>query len=339
MKFDLKTICQNIISQIPEKHRDVIERRFGLSDKKSATLQKIGESFNITRERVRQIERDVLKKAMKIGFDEKIEDFFQYLNDYLKQSGGAKREDLLIAGFTNNEADKNCFLFLLALAPGIERFSDNPETFAFWANDKQAKEKIIQTANLLVSKIKQGGSPVKEKALIQLSGTKNNPFLKICLEISKHLAKNPLGEFGLSAWAEIKPRGVRDAIYLILKHHKKPLHFKDIAHFSNDFQGRGIFASKKVLPQTAHNELIRDERFILVGRGTYALKEWGYESGTVKEVIKNILIKSGSSLTKAEVLSQVKAQRIVKDNTVYLNLSNRAEFTQDQSGKYKIKSV
>jgi len=56
-------------------------------------------------------------------------------------------------------------------------------------------------------------------------------------------------------------------------------------------------------------------------------------------VIKNILIKSGSSLTKAEVLSQVKAQRIVKDNTVYLNLSNRAEFTQDQSGKYKIKSV
>ncbi|MDP2951229.1 MAG: sigma factor-like helix-turn-helix DNA-binding protein [bacterium] len=338
MKYDFKTICQDIASQIPEKHRSVIERRFGLSNKTQETLQNIGASFNITRERVRQIERDVLKKRRIAGFDEPTEDFFKGLNSYLKQSGGAKREDLLLADFISNEAEKNCFLFLLALAPGVDRYSDNPETFAFWANEHQVKEKIIEVANNLVKKIEQGGLALKEKEMVQLASVKSRSFLQTCLEISKHLAKNPLGEFGLSTWAEIKPRGVRDAIYLILKHYKKPLHYKDIANFSNDFQGKGIFVSKKVLPQTAHNELIRDERFILVGRGTYALKEWGYQSGTVKEVIKNILIKSGS-LTKSEVLSQVKAQRLVKDNTVYLNLSNKAEFVQDQSGKYTIKSV
>jgi DNA-directed RNA polymerase delta subunit len=55
--------------------------------------------------------------------------------------------------------------------------------------------------------------------------------------------------------------------YLSLREHKKPLYFKDIvSEIYNKFD-------KKVNPATCHNELIRDKRFILVGRGIYGLKE------------------------------------------------------------------
>ena len=87
--------------------------------------------------------------------------------------------------------------------------------------------------------------------------------------------------------------------------------------------------------QTVHNELIKDPRFILVGRGTYALKEWGYQSGTVKEVIGQLLKENGP-LTKEEILKKVLETRLVKPNTILINLQNRQYFSRDKNNKYSL---
>jgi hypothetical protein len=65
---------------------------------------------------------------------------------------------------------------------------------------------------------------------------------------------------------------------------------------------------------------------VLIGRGIYALSEWGYFEGTIKDVLKDILEKSRTPLDKEEILSEVLKVRKVKKNTVLINLNNEHMF-------------
>jgi hypothetical protein len=85
-----------------------------------------------------------------------------------------------------------------------------------------------------------------------------------------------------------------------------------------------------------HNELIKDSRFVLIGRGIYAMREWGYQEGTIKNVIKDILSKSEKPLGKEEILEKVMKIRKVKKATVMINLNNKREFAKN-NGLYCIK--
>jgi hypothetical protein len=84
---------------------------------------------------------------------------------------------------------------------------------------------------------------------------------------------------------------------------------------------------------TTHNELIKDSRFVLVGRGLYALSEWGYMSGVVKDVIKNIIENDGP-LTRDKIVEKVLKERYVKENTILVNLQNPKYFRRDKEGRY-----
>ena len=113
------------------------------------------------------------------------------------------------------------------------------------------------------------------------------------------------------------------------------MHFRDIASLSGELQGE-FFDKKKILPQTVHNELIRDTRFVLVGRGVYALREWGYAEGTVRDVIKQVLNSNSGPMEKNQIVKLVLAKRMVKPNTVLLNLNSTTHFKKDSNGKYTI---
>ena len=153
--------------------------------------------------------------------------------------------------------------------------------------------------------------------------------------MSKKIAKGPFGQFGLKQWAEIRPRGVKDAAFLALKQSQKPMHFREIAQKATSLLS-SFLNNRQVLPQTVHNELIRDPRFVLVGRGIYGLEEWGYLPGTVKDVIVFVLKQAGKPLDKDKIAKKVLDQRLVKENTVFLNLNNRAVFIRDNTGKYSL---
>jgi len=148
------------------------------------------------------------------------------------------------------------------------------------------------------------------------------------LEISKGIHLNKEGVFGLKQWPEINPRGIKDKTYITLKKHGKPLHFTEVARLISD----------STLPQTVHNELIKDPRFILIGRGIYALREWGYDAGEIKEVIRRIILSAERPLDKRDIVEQVLQKRIVKENTILQNLSNKKYFKRNSDGGYLLNS-
>jgi RNA polymerase primary sigma factor len=66
--FDTATLSlrredvEHALSALPERERQVIELRFGLSGAQPCTLEEVGRAFGVTRERIRQIENNTLKK-------------------------------------------------------------------------------------------------------------------------------------------------------------------------------------------------------------------------------------------------------------------------------------
>jgi hypothetical protein len=161
----------------------------------------------------------------------------------------------------------------------------------------------------------------------------SEPALRSALSVSRNIVRTPFKEWGLRGWPEATPRGVGDKAYIVLKRSGKPLHFSDIAKKANE----AGFDQRKAHPQTVHNELIRDPRFVLVGRGLYALKEWGYEPGTVADVIQRILQNEGKPISREELTDRVLKERMVRKNTVLLALQNADRFEKTPDGNYQVR--
>ncbi|MDH3831823.1 MAG: RNA polymerase sigma factor RpoS, partial [Gammaproteobacteria bacterium] len=63
---DVLVNLETWISQLSDKQREVVERRFGLHGYKISTLEEVGNEIGVTRERVRQIQMDALKRLREI---------------------------------------------------------------------------------------------------------------------------------------------------------------------------------------------------------------------------------------------------------------------------------
>lgn len=194
---------------------------------------------------------------------------------------------------------------------------------------KGNEEKFSPAGNLDISGI-LNSELFKEKFDV-ING---NKVIYSILQAAKKIEQNKFGFWGINDWREIKPKTINDKIYLILKNSGKPMHFAEIAEKINQIS----FDKKKANAATVHNELILDEKYILVGRGLYGLKEWGYQKGTVVDVIEKIMIDSGRSLSREEIINKVLGQRMVKKATINLALMNRDKFEIVDDGKYKIKN-
>ncbi len=142
------------------------------------------------------------------------------------------------------------------------------------------------------------------------------------LRLSKKIEQNKFGYWGIHNWKTVKPSTINDKIYLVMQYKKKSMHFVEIADLINEIG----FDKKKANPATVHNELILDDKYVLIGRGLYSLAEWGYKKGTVADVIENIMQEAGEPLDKNEVIEAVLKQRDVKKSTVVLALLNRDRF-------------
>ncbi len=253
---------------------------------------------------------------------EKHEDVFDFLSRRIDEFGGLKREDRLLKNLGGDD-NQNYIKFLLSLGEFFERRGDNQDFHYFWITDKDSlktADEIIENAQ---TKLKKYKKPVP---LEQLKSSPDYPTHKFIsyLEISKSVSQGPQGLYGLREWPEVTPRGVKDRAYIALMRKEKPLHFKEVAEFIGEGSN----------PQTVHNELIKDSRFVLVGRGVYALREWGFEPGEVKDVIKKVMKDEGKPLSKKDIIDRVLKERMVKENTIIQNLSNKKHFTRTSNGLY-----
>lgn len=322
VKVDYHKICSDLISPLKEREKEVVLRRFGLKGKNPETLEAIGKDYGLSRERIRQIQKSAIEKIKpKL---EKIQDVYQFFFDYLKRFGGLRREDILLEEL-GGQKEKNEVYFLLKLKEEFLRFPENEDFYSCWASDINFFEAAKKTINSVLAKLEEAKTPMAAEKLNSFSLGKE--IFEAWLEISKKIKKNQEGLYGLKDWPEINPRRIRDKAYLFLKKKGKPLHFSEIAAFI-----------EKANLHTVHNELIRDSRFVLVGRGIYALSEWGYFPGRVKDVIFKILKEEQKPLTKEEIIERVLKQRLVKENTILMNLSNKKYFLRDGQGRYRPKT-
>lgn len=316
--------------------REVMERRFGLKGKPAETLEAIGRSFGVTRERVRQIEEDGLKRFASPEIVEILAPVVSAFQEHFGQHGHVFEENKLLHSATEPRFQNHVY-FLLTVARPFERKSEEEA----WHHRWFTKEESLKAAQSIIARTAEElatvGRPLpasdlfrilKSQARAVLGSVPNPDTLESYLAISKLIKQNPYGEFGLVSWPTIRPRGVRDKAYAALAKAARPLHFREVASAIT----KSGWSSRKAHPQTVHNELIKDSRFVLVGRGLYALSEWGYEPGTVSDVMVSLLKSAKKPLRRDEIVKHVLGKRLVKANTVILNLQNKNLFKKLPEG-------
>jgi len=340
-KINYKKTHQGLLKDLPKRTRDVIERRFGLEGGERETLEIIGQNYGVCRERVRQIEQagiNLVKKEIKKPSYQKV---FQFINDKLQKTGDLKREDLLISEATSGDF-QNQTLFWLTLGDQFFRFSETKDLYPLWTINLDSLNLAKNVIKTSADKLQEEGRLFSKEEMVvsfkkEFNGGKLTAESVISyLEVSKQIEQGPEGLFGLKEWPEVNPRGIKDKAYLALKKEDKPLHFSRVAQAIDGMDLNSISAT---LPQTVHNELIRDGRFVLVGRGIYALKEWGYYPGQVREVITRVIQENKNTLSREEIVEKVLSQRVVKENTILLNLQNKKYFDRNSEGKYTLKEA
>jgi Sigma-70, region 4 len=332
----IESIIKDVLGTIDrEREREIISRRYGLFDRRE-TLEQIGELLGITRERVRQLEKAVMARLKaSAGSDlPHINDVQAHFAEILTALGKVSKVSDLSAKLTeeNTRLDQARVSFLAQLSNKLAVLDDDDFFHHSTGLKTEHDEKVIrEQVNKIIEAIKVAGEPVSLEHLAESVGNKDVKHVKALASISKEIA-NLNNRWGLIKWPMVNPKNIRDKIYVILHESGKPMHFNEIAKAIKD----SSFKRKDVTTQAIHNELIKDKRFVLIGRGIYALKEWGYEKGTVADVITKVLKKAGEPLHRDEIVKRVLKSRNVKETTILLNLQGKPQFKRVAKATYTL---
>ncbi len=350
----IHTAAHDLLERLPERNRRIVAERFGAGNGRPRTLVTIGNREGVSRERIRQIVESGLQ-LLRTEAPAKGSATAQVREMLLSQFatfGGVATEDLLLSTIGSTKAeDRSAIRFLLSAFTDFAEARETQRTWAHWivpafttprsgsdSADMPAQHPSLETVLEAGERILERDSALIPEARYQdelrrvLGVAVSDTILGAYLGVSKRIVRNPFGEFGLRAWRTAVPRSVGDKAYLVLKSHGKPLHFRAVADEIN----RLGFDQKRALAETVHNDLIRDSRFVLVGRGLYALREWGFTPGRVSDVILRLLREAHRPLPKSEIVAEVLKQRFVKRNTVLLSLLNRSLFRALPDGAYTL---
>lgn len=338
---DYNRTINDVLKELPSRTENILARRFGMKGSqvnlstggRGETLEKIGKDYNITRERVRQIENKAIENIQKSPNFPKFKEAFAKIKYFIDENGGLKREDILRLKLAPKPEFEPCLFFILKIGESFFYQPDSTLFYPLWKTREEAPKIADKVSDFFVGIMEKEKRLFKMEEILEIGKTVFSKIFRINLkndnlisyiEATKKIEENPFGEYGPADWPEVKPKSSGSKAFLVLRKEKKPLHFKELAKLIRKELNR------KVQANTLHNELIKNDQFVLVGRGTYALKEWGYKDGTVKEIIEDIL-REKEELSRDEIIREVKKQRIVKDTTIFLNLRY---FKKTDEGKY-----
>jgi len=327
------------LRELGQRESQILINRYGLRDGLPQTLEQIGKELHLTRERVRQVEKNALKKLAGKRLPAELQTNADFIFQLIEDRGNIIRETALQNLLTQDGVGaKNCLLFILRIVPRFNYMKETEGAHACWylsGFDRETFEELVGVSKQILEESKKA---LKPEVLFEKIRTNGSPEIKnlsdaaieSMITATKLIDRNPFGEWGLSNWSEINPSDVGDKAFLVLEHHEKPEHYAAITELIN----RQLSPDRAAHKETVHNELIKDDRFVLVGRGIYALTKWGYKKGVVADVIDSVIRKLGHPLTKEEIIAEVMKQRIVKRNTIIVGLSNRSRFAKTSDNKY-----
>lgn len=319
-------LMDRLLRLLTGKEQDVITRRFSLGGGQRETLDKIGKSFSITRERVRQIETMAIKKLARISMDPSMRFIHDLAYSTLVKNGRVMTEDILVSEMLkkvgSTEIDVNAMKLAMRVSGRLVKQEKNQFHHPFWLTKDLSMQEVKGLMKMIRKVLQKKGDVLTlEELRYELKGAYELVMISSALCIDKGFCEIHKG-WGLASWRHINPRSIKDKILITLKEGGRPLHFTNIAkHVLGDFS-----AKKVVTPQAIHNELIRHDEFVLVGRGMYGMKEWGMVSGTVCDVIKLVLKENNGPMKRQEIIEGVLKKREIRIGTISLNLQKYAFF-------------
>lgn len=333
-QIDILQLTEKLLGTLDARSRDVVTRRFGLKGGETETLEAIGKEYGITRERVRQIESNTKKTLANLR--EQAVEAVSLFEEVFATHGGVMTESHVVEVTRTQPALVRFYLHVL---PEYKLVSKHELFHPHWHHEQHAHEKAeaIVTCACEVLALKQ--APTTQDELMEAIQKRMNETalsgerVIAALVASRNVERTIFNQWGLVTWPEVSPRGVGDKAYAVLRRHGQPMHFREIARMISE----AGFDSKGANPQTVHNELIKDKRFVLVGRGLYGLQEWGYVPGTVADVLEAILRKQQRPMTREELVEEVLKQRLVKKNTILLGLQNSKRFAKAGGSRYQVR--
>lgn len=336
-QLETEKLVSDVLATIDrEREREIVSRRFGLFDRKE-TLEQIGEMLGITRERVRQLEKSVVTKlrtASEQGSLPHVSDFQTTVTGLLSESGEVSRVSDLTAKLTEKASreEQARVAFLSQLSPDLTVIQEDDNFYLSVGLKSAGDEKSLKAkVASLIDTIKKLGEPKDIDEIAKAANISDSKQAAALTSTSKQLATLN-NRWGLVKWPMVNPKNIRDKIYVILKENGKHMHFNEISEAIKDSE----FKRKDVTTQAIHNELIKDKRFVLIGRGIYALKEWGYEKGTVADIISEVLREAGEPLHRDEIVKRVLKSRFVKETTILLNLQGKPQFKRVAKATYTL---
>lgn len=335
--FSPHRIVKKALEGLKKNETKVISGRFGINESRK-TLSAIGSELGLSRERIRQIEKESMKRLAASIVESENNSIQELISSFEKGGGivshGSIANKLLDSSMKDSAIEFNSLHLILSLLPQIRRIEKTRELESSWILASIDKESVVTVIDSWVKHLEKTKKPSSLEVLVKEHPDQSKyeiTFLSELPHISKKLVKTESGHIGLSAWPEVNPKNVKDKIYYVLKKEGKPLHFDLIAKKINEQN----FSKKTVVRATVHNELIADQRFVLIGRGIYALTEWGYKPGTVYDIIKNILIEK-KHMAVEDIVKEVSKQRSVKRNTILINLQTKKEFQRVGKDMYAL---
>lgn len=345
--FNPGDVITGLLKLLSVREEDILVRRHGLHGKPTETLEHIGIVYKVTRERVRQIESGAITKIRKHHSTTAIvRPLADAIVAVLDHHGGVMREDILLRNMLNiqveQEAVRAATLFTLQylLTDRVLRVPENTNFFPAWQLHAAPIHLVRDTIDAALHVLEAHGAPLSTKELIL--AVQKTPFgethqmqipmdaLLSYIDISTQIRKNPYEQYGLASWGSVVPKRMSDKISLVLQRAKKPMHFNDITRSINEAK----FDHRVAYAPTVHNELILNKAYVLVGRGIYALREWGYKPGVVADILVDVLRQEGKPMHRDALVAAVLKQRMVKRNTIHLALTNRKLFTKTSAGEY-----
>ena len=340
----IKKVFIEILEALSGKERNVIERRIGLYGDKE-TLQSIWNTYSITRERVRQIEDAWIKKIGRIikwtnliSIQDKSREILALHWDVLLKK---RLINALIKELELSAKTVDAGILEVIIQSDFEIKKSKPrrtvKTYFFLPQISRKQIDSVHTEALRI--LNKRKDVMDRKSLYEMLHMKLKPsfgdlrtvFIDSSLDLFKDIVKWEETLIWLERWKILNPKTLKDKAIYVLKKEKVPMHFVDIANKIVDYLGW------KVKVNTIHNELIRNEEFVLVWRWIYALKEWWVKAGTVLDVIIDIMKKNREPMTTDEIINKVLKLRLVKRTTIYMNLQNKKIIERVWRNYYKLR--
>jgi Sigma-70, region 4/HB1, ASXL, restriction endonuclease HTH domain len=349
-----------------ERDLDIIKKRFGLNHESVYSLEEIGIYYNITRERVRQIEFKIISTLSELIYGSRESKKFKIQENFVLEYKRIKDRLINFDYILTEEETKKFFQDRYGINKESEAFSSlsflmellgycsiSAKTNRYrgaaksaWCQkekfNKAHAERVFSYFNTLLDR--------SEKfkffdIVISLNKTKGNRLdkdfirmlLKLCIEIEKDEDEDEDEDEAYQVKFECLPSAAERA-FRVLQEKGDPLHFSEIAKIINHAElnlGKG----KRITVANLKNQLIVDGRFKPIGRsGIWSLSTWdNIATKTITQIMEDSFHEGGKPLSAKEVYQYVITKRPdASSRSVSTYLSNTDVFVRVDKNQYAL---